>query len=353
MLKCVIRGAVNLTLFVITFGWSFLLNVADFFIDVFNVYHERSKIVDLHDDLLMQIDQRVKEIKNQRWELYKRKFELIDGQKNLQTPEIQEVDKQIHSLDQDIKRFGYEKSQIEQKTIKTKKERKKALTVVVLVLIGAILSSPIPGLNIGVMGAAACLLVALSFYVIVTRSWEVGQKTYKTLQRAYHHYTKKNPEISYSPENTPNLAPQSSMVSTETIKQHLRENINFLRNCQKKVPNSGSIAATFALFTPNEVTKLRKIFNLTKDDDWQKRLKDLFKYSKDDHGTKHRKSNHAFYRCSFKKLLEHRITEEYEFGDLLDSDKDAINNRLNRIDLHNDVENEKDSYENPNSTLGF
>lgn len=359
MLSYAMWGSINLTLFIVSFGASFLLNAFGYFIDVLNHYHKRSNILTMHEDLLLQVSNKLTEIKDQTFELHKKRFELLHDKKQLQNEydathdlkkkkEIEQIllalqqklvtnDDCIVLLTKDQVRFEYEKYQIEKKTNEAIKERKFALTVASLVLFTVTLAS-IPGINVVVATAAICLLLAVTAYVTLTRLWDIGKKIGRFCLKTYHHYKESTSKIEQEVSNEPIPINQHTLSSTEKIKQDLRDNIHFLKYCREKVAKSGLIAETFSEFTPDEIQKLRKIFNLNKDAHWQEQLEKLIEHAKDDCEHTHQKiDDHLIYRCSFKNFLDNRIEQDRTFGFLLDANnRHVIDERLRKLNEETD-----------------
>ena len=360
MVNCAVWGAINLTLFLVTFGWSFLLNLTGFFIDVWNVYHKRYHVVAMHEDLLNQISEKVTEIKSEELELYNKRHQLILLQKERQNelltcfdPEKTTKIKQDlldlqNSLDintealtsnkKDLLRFEYEQKQISKKTEEEKKERIKAVTIVTLVLISVTLSSPIPGLNLTVSAIAAFVLVAVTAYVTITKLWDIGKKIGRFLHKTYQDYKNSDVELQHNDNHILMPVDGHTVSSTEKIKQDLRSNIQFLKSCKEKIAGSGSLAETFAEFTPDDIHRLRKIFNMKKDDHWKEQIKYLIRHAKDDCETVHQtKNKQIIYRCSFNKFLDKRIEQDRALGLMLDEkNSNLIAERLQKLEQETD-----------------
>lgn len=307
MLNCLVWGTVNLVLFFVSFGWSYLLNIAGFFFDVCNAYHKRSNIVGMHTDLLSQVTHKIEELEEQKSQLTKRLQEKSNSE-----DEINQINNEIRLIENNLQQFEYEKLQIAKKTDKANSEKRVHLLTVSLILLGVIFTS-IPGLNIAIVATAAVLLVAVTAFVTVTRSWEILEKIGKFLKKTYENY--KNPPYkpTLSENNLVHLHGQTHS-SLRKIKEELESNIQFLNDCKQKIPESHGIAETFTEFTSSEVQTIRRIFNLTDDHHWKKQLKYLIKHANEDIHMPHCTSEKLMvYRCSFKKFLEHRIQEDKAF----------------------------------------
>lgn len=310
MLNAAFWGPVNLVLFLFTFGWSALLSVGGFVIDVFNAYYRRSNIVDMHQDLLNQLNNKIMESENEeqnfRFSLKKLHSEQSQIQDQLASinseatlyvlqnrllnikEEIETLEKALVSTKKDQGRFKYEFAQVTIKTQQAKRERNIALATVSLVLLGVILYTipvlfafAIPGVNIALATAGACIVLSVTIYCLSKKLWEIGKNIAGFCKNKYDYYKGKN-AASEKAKHINNPIPTLQVSSTEKIKKDIRNNIKFLKKCQEKIPPSDSMAETFDKFTEEEIITLRRIFNLENDEDWKKQLKYLIKYAQDE-----------------------------------------------------------------------